>query len=60
MTLKAGQYVRHAKYGWGTVVEYDRDRTLVYFRSIGIKRLETDSANFAAVAGEAPKKKRLP
>lgn len=57
MELKTGQYVRHSKYGWGTVVEYDRDQTLVYFRSIGLKRLQTDSANFAAVSGEAPKKK---
>ena len=60
MILKAGQYVRHGKYGWGTVVEYDRDQTMVYFRSIGIKRLETHSANFTTVAGEEPKKKRLP
>ena len=60
MELKTGQYVRHSKYGWGTVVEYDRDQTVVYFRSIGIKRLETDSANFTAVAGEPPKKKPLP
>ncbi len=59
MELKTGQYVRHSKYGWGTVVEYDRDRTLVYFSSIGIKRLETSTTSFAAVAGEAPKKKRL-
>jgi len=59
MELKAGQYVRHAKYGWGTVVDYDRHQTLVFFRSIGIKRLQTDSANFAAVTGETPRTKRL-
>ena len=57
MQLKAGQYVRHAKYGWGTVVDYDRHQTLVIFRGIGIKRLETHAANFAAVSGEPPKKK---
>ena len=57
MELKTGQYVRHFKYGWGTVMEYDHHQTLVLFRSIGIKRLETDSANFTAIAGEAPMKK---
>jgi hypothetical protein len=55
--LKAGQYVRHSKYGWGTVVEYGPAQTLVLFRSIGIKRLATDSANFAPVGSLAPKKK---
>ncbi len=57
MTLKTGQYVRHSKYGWGTVMEWDRIRVLVYFRSIGVKKLATSSANFAMVGGEAPKKK---
>lgn len=58
MTLKAGQYVRHSKYGWGTIMDHDRDQTLVFFRRIGIKRLQADSATFVAVGGEAPKKKR--
>ncbi len=57
MTLKIGQYVRHSKYGWGTVMEWDRSQTLVYFRSIGVKKLATASANFAMVGGEAAKKK---
>ena len=57
MELKTGQYVRHSKYGWGTVVEYNRDQTLVFFRSIGIKRLQTDSATFDSVGSLAPKKK---
>ena len=56
--LKAGQYVRHSKYGWGTVMDYDRHQTLVLFRRVGFKRLQTDSANFAAVGDETPKKKR--
>jgi hypothetical protein len=60
MELKAGQYVRHPRYGWGTIVDYDRHQTLVIFRSIGIKRLPTDPANFALVVGEAPKKKLRP
>jgi hypothetical protein len=56
MELKTGQYVRHLKYGWGTVVDYNRRQTLVFFRSIGVKRLQTDPSNFTAVGGEAPKK----
>ena len=40
-----------------TVMEWDRSQTLVYFRSIGVKKLATTSANFAMVGGEAPKKK---
>ena len=60
MTLKAGQYVRHSQYGWGTIMSHDRHQTLVFFRRIGIKRLDADSATFVAVGGEAPKKKRDP
>jgi hypothetical protein len=59
MELKPGQYVRHSKYGWGTIVDHDAEQTLVCFRRIGIKRLEADSATFVAVGGEAPKKKPL-
>ena len=57
MELKTGQYVRHPKYGWGTIVDYNPHETLVIFSGIGIKRLQTDPGNFAAVSGEAPKKK---
>jgi hypothetical protein len=57
MQLKTGQYVRHSKYGWGTVIEYNPAQTLVFFRSVGIKRLATDSANFDSVGSLAPKKK---
>jgi hypothetical protein len=57
MELKTGQYVRHSKYGWGTIVDYDHNQTLVLFRNIGFKRLQTDPANFPMVSGEAPKKK---
>ena len=37
----------------------NRDQTLVYFRTIGFKRLVTSSATFIAVGGEAPKKKTV-
>lgn len=57
MTLKKGQYVRHAKYGWGTVVEHDGRTTTVYFRTIGLKKLPAALALFANVEAAAPVKK---
>jgi len=60
MKLKPGQYVRHSQYGWGTIMDHDREQTLVFFRRIGIKRLQADSATFVAIGGEMPKKKPLP
>ena len=57
MELKAGQYVRHAKYGWGTIVDCDRHQTLVIFRNIGIKKLQTNPRNFTVVESDAPTKK---
>jgi len=57
MKLKEGQYVRHSQYGWGTVLDCDNHSTTVIFRSIGVKRLAASSANFAAVGGEASRKK---
>jgi hypothetical protein len=60
MKLKPGQYVRHSQYGWGTIMDHDREQTLVFFRRIGIKRLQADSTTFVAVGGEMPKKKPLP
>lgn len=49
--LKAGEYVRHSKYGWGTVINSNRAEMVVYFRTIGVKRLEP-SAKFAFVRGD--------
>jgi hypothetical protein len=62
MRLKRGQYVRHSKHGWGTIVECNDRQTLVYFRTVGIKKLATASAMFAMVGGEAFNKKaaRIP
>ncbi len=57
MKLKRGQYVRHSKYGWGTIVERDGNQTMVYFRNVGIKKFATSLAAFALIGGEAPKKK---
>ncbi len=58
MNLKPGQYVRHAKYGNGTIVERDEDRTTVDFDTVGLKKFVTSMASFEAAEGEAPKKKR--
>lgn len=57
MTLKKGQYVRHSKYGWGTVLEHDDRETTVYFRTIGLKKLPAALALFANV-GDAPHPKK--
>ena len=57
MTLKTGQYVRHAKYGWGTIVEHDSRSTTVYFRTIGLKKLPAALASFANVEGAGSVKK---
>jgi hypothetical protein len=54
--LKEGQYVRHSKYGWGTVLESDDSKTMVYFRNVGIKKIVTSESAFTLVGGEAHKK----
>ena len=57
MKLKAGQYVRHAKYGWGAILERSRNQTMVYFDTVGVKRFSTSLTAFAVVEHEAPRKK---
>jgi hypothetical protein len=58
MTLKAGQYVHHTKYGNGIIVERDDDRTTVDFDTAGVRKFVTAMASFEMAQGEAPKKKR--
>ena len=58
MNLKPGQYVRHVKYGCGTIVTRDDDRTTVDFDTAGMKIFVTSLAAFEPVAGDAPKRKR--
>ena len=60
MKLKNGQYVRHSRFGWGAVVECERDQTMVFFRSVGIKKFETSADNFAVVQDNKPEKKPRP
>lgn len=58
MTLKAGQYIHHSKYGCGTIVERDESRTIVDFDTAGLKKFVTSIAVFEIAEGVAPKKKR--
>lgn len=58
MTLKTGQYIHHSKYGNGTIIERDEDRTTVDFDTAGLKKFVTAIAIFEIAEGEAPKKRR--
>jgi len=60
MKLKPGQSVRHFRYGWAAVLESDRDQTMVYFHSVGIKKFVTSLATFAVVQDQVPGKKHAP
>jgi hypothetical protein len=59
MKLKSGQYVRHSKFGWGSVVERDPDETMVYFRTVGIKKFSTSLVTFDMVEDQTSRKKKL-
>ena len=56
MKLKIGQYVHHAKFGWGTIMEIDGKQTMVYFRDAGVKRLAASPTPFDLIGGETRKK----
>jgi len=58
MNLKPGQYIRHFKYGNGTIVERDEERIKIDFDTAGEKIFVTSMATFEIAEGEAPKKKR--
>jgi hypothetical protein len=60
MILKPGQYIRHFKYGCGTIVTRDDSRTTVNFDTAGFKIFVTSLAAFEPAEGEAPKQKRSP
>lgn len=60
MKLKTGQYVRHSRYGWGSVVDCNRDQTEVYFHTVGIKKFVTSVTTFMFVQDQTPKKKPSP
>jgi hypothetical protein len=58
MNLKPGQYIRHAKYGCGTIVTRDSERTTVDFDTAGMKMFVTTLAAFEMAEGQPPAKKR--
>lgn len=58
MKLTQGQYVRHSKYGWGTILESQADHTTVYFRSVGVRKLTTSEAVFQVVEDRVALKRR--
>lgn len=58
MNLKPGQYIRHSKYGCGTIVTRDSERTTVDFDTAGTKLFVTGLAAFEMAEGAPPAKKR--
>jgi hypothetical protein len=58
MKLAPGQYVRHSKYGWGTILEFDRHHTLVYFHRVGVRKLPESEAVFQVVEDRVALKRR--
>jgi hypothetical protein len=58
MNLKPGQYIRHSKYGCGTIVTRDSERTTVDFDTAGMKMFVTAIAAFEMAEGQPPVKKR--
>jgi hypothetical protein len=59
MKLQPGQYIRHAKYGCGTIIARDDDRTTVDFDTAGLKLFVTSLAAFEPAEGASPKKRGL-
>ncbi len=60
MKLKAGQSVRHPRYGWGTILECNDVQTMVCFSSVGIKKFLTSLTSFDVVQEQAPQNKTSP
>lgn len=56
MRLKAGQYVRHSKFGWGTILEDDGKQTMVFFRRVGIRKFAGSAEVFALIVGAGVEK----
>ena len=59
MKLKSGQYIRHSKYGCGTIIERTDERTTVDFDSAGMKKFLTSLAVFEIAEGEPPVRKKV-
>jgi hypothetical protein len=58
MSLKAGQYIKHSKYGLGTIISRDENRTVVDFDTAGMKLFVTPMATFEIAEGQAPTRKK--
>jgi hypothetical protein len=58
MKLKDGQYVRHSRFGWGTILQCDRRHTIVYFHRVGVRKLTVSEAVFQVVEDEVALKRR--
>jgi len=58
MKLKNGQYVRHSKFGWGTILECDSQHTMVYFYRVGVRKLSESEAVFKVVEDQVALKRR--
>jgi hypothetical protein len=58
MKLTRGQYVRHSKFGWGTILECDRLHTTVYFYSVGVRKLAVRDAVFQVIEDRVALKRR--
>ena len=56
MKLKERQSVRHAKYGWGTILEQDDRHTTVFFHTVGVRKLTASEAVFKVVEDQGTKK----
>ncbi len=57
--LRESQYIKHARYGFGTVIQSDANRTTVDFELHGPKKFVTSMWE-AELAGEAPPKPSRP
>lgn len=59
MKLKRGQYVRHRKFGWGTVLDLQTRHTTVFFNRTGVRKLSNSEAVFQSVEDQASIKRRF-
>ncbi len=53
--LRESQYIKHARYGFGTVTQSDANRTTVDFENYGPKKFVTSMME-AELAGDPPPK----
>jgi len=58
MRVSRGQYVRHSKYGWGTILECDHLYTTVLFHRVGVRKLTASEAVFEVVEDHVALKRR--